>query len=222
MRPFSVLKTVLLALIITSIFKPVLNSEELGLNAPLTPRAPTDVRKGGASTLGSVNRAEAGEISGELGGILYMAQREYSFDRWPGKEMGDCRRSSSSAEEWCGQCELIMGHSSADYYFYHDSNQTCRLKQVDAKFEVSDPAILKSLRRTVQQLFGMAGTRSEKPSSRSVGWSGSGDGYVWQTSADLAYLYMDKEQASANGEGLARFQWKRAPLTVKISSAADH
>ncbi len=221
MRFPSSLRAALLAVTIASIFKPVLNAEELGLSAPLAPRAPVDIRKGGVSTLDTLSRSQANEISGELGGILYMAQREYVFERWPGKEMGDCRKGSA-AEESCGHCELIMGHSSADYYFYRNGSDECRLKHVDAKFDVSDPAILKNLRRTVQQLFGLAGVRSEKPSSRATGWTGSGEGYVWQTAEDLAYLYMDKEQASPNGEGIARFQWKRAPLTVKLSSTSSH
>jgi hypothetical protein len=172
--------------------------------------------------MSSLSRAEANEITGEFGGILYMAQKNYTYEGWPGREMADCRRSTTA--DWCGQCDLIMGHATAYYYFYKDSQQRCVLRQVDAHFEVSDPAILTNLRRTTQSLFGMAGVRSEKATSRATGWGGMGKGWMWKTDEDLAFLYMDKEQASANGEGMARFQWKRGmpgESPFNISKAKD-
>jgi hypothetical protein len=182
-------------------------AEELGPFVPNS-RAPMDVRKG-SSTSGGVNNSDLSEISGEFGGILYMAQRSYAYDRWPGKDISDCRAVSSGNA--CGECELIMGHSNANYYFFRDSERHCTLQQIDAHFQASDPVVLKSMRRTAEPLLGTA-SRDSKAASKEEGWDGTGSGWKWESSTDLAYLYMDTDQGSGNGDGLARFQWRRAPL----------
>ncbi|OGR89535.1 MAG: hypothetical protein A2992_03795 [Elusimicrobia bacterium RIFCSPLOWO2_01_FULL_59_12] len=190
-------------------------ADELGPYVPKS-RAPLDPRQAAADT--HITPSEAEEVAGELGGILYMAQEKYAYEKWAGKGISDC--SPWTSENGCIQCRLIMGRSIADYYFFKPSPMTgqpsgqagCSLQQVDARFQVSDPHILKRLRRTVQWLFGSTGARGEKPASKETGWDGSGPGWTWQTDEDLAFLYMDTEQASPNGEGLARFQWRRSPL----------
>ena len=169
-------------------------------------RAPLDVRKG---AMPMATAADASELSGEFGGILYMGQRAYQYERWPGKEMADCQ--SKSAGSLCGECRLIMGHANADYYFYRNAQQECTLQQVDAQFQASDPALLRTFRRTAQPLLGSS-VKGSKPASNEPGWEGSGHGWKWEDSTDLAYLYMDTEQGSYNGEGIARFQWRRTPL----------
>jgi hypothetical protein len=160
------------------------------------------------AALDAVSPGELKEINGEFGGLLYMAQNEYPYERWPGKEMSDCREAP--ADGICRACELIMGHVSADYYFYQEEGkQRCVLKQVDARLAVADPEALKQFRRTAQRLFDIHPLRGTKPASNEPGWSGSGSGWKWETGDDLAYLYMNTEEATANGQGAARFQWRR-------------
>src|SRR5262245_19582420 len=88
--------------------------EDPPLYVPKKPRAPLDVRRGSAPAV-SLTPSESGELRGEFGGYLYMGREPYSYERWPGKDMSDCRPEPSSG---CDVCELIMGHSSADFYFY--------------------------------------------------------------------------------------------------------
>ena len=171
-------------------------------------RAPIDVRKG-AAPMGAMTPADISEFKGEFGGILYMAKQAFSYAHWPGKDMADCKQINSGNE--CGECELIMGHSSADYYFYRGFDRSCTLQQVDAHFQCSDASLIKALKGTAQSLLGRASPGS-KSASQEAGWDGSGSGWVWNDSEDLAYLYMDTAQAGENTEGVARFQWRRAPL----------
>jgi len=182
-------------------------SEDLTLYTPKS-RAPMDVRKG-ASPIGAVTPAEISEFRGEFGGILYMGQRAYSFEHWPGKEMADCRQPAEGNA--CAACELILGHSSADYYFFRDRDGSCTLQAIDAHMQASDSAILKTLKTTAQKLLGRP-VPGSKSVSKEVGWGGTGSGWKWEDEIDLAYLYMDVEQAGENTEGVARFQWRRAPL----------
>lgn len=168
-----------------------------------------DVRKGAAAPIGAISASDISEFKGEFSGILYMAQKPYSYLRWPGKEMSDCKELSTG--NLCGQCELIMGHSSADYYFYKGPYNSCTLQQVDAHFQSSDAALIKALRSTANSVFGRSVT-ANKAHSQESGWGGSGVGYMWKDSEDWAYMYMDTYQASENTEGLARFQWRRSPL----------
>jgi hypothetical protein len=177
---------------------------------PNKSHAPLYPGKGGSS-MNTVPGGELSEINGEFSGLLYMAQDEFSYERWPGKSMSDCQ--AVNAEGFCQSCELIMGHVSAEYYFYREpGKQRCTLKQVDAHLAVSDPEMLKQLKRTAQKLFGVAPLRGNKEASKELGWSGSGPGWKWETVEDLAYLYMDTEDMTASGHGSARFQWRRAPL----------
>jgi hypothetical protein len=174
-------------------------------HAPLYP--------GPGSGTSSATPADMGEINGEFGGLLYMAQNEYSYERWPGRDMSDCR--AAPADGVCQSCELIMGHISAEYYFYKEPGKSrCTLKQIDAHLAVSDPEMLKQLRRTAQRLFGMAPLHGSKPPSKELGWGGSGAGWKWETGEDLAYLYLNNEEMTPNGYGVARFQWRRAPLPL--------
>ncbi len=171
-------------------------------------RAPVNVQKGAKAPMGALTPADIAELKGEFGGLLYMGKQAFTFARWPGKEMADCEENAGGHQ--CGRCELIMGNSSAEYYFYR-SNGGCTLQQIDAKFQASDSSLLKALRGTAQQLLGRSSPGS-KSNSSDPGWDGSGQGWVWKDSEDLAYLYMDTAQASENTEGIARFQWRRVPL----------
>src|SRR5690349_10576611 len=83
-------------------------AEDLTLYTPKS-RAPVDVRKG-ASPIGAVTATEISEFRGEFGGILYMGQKAYTYNNWPGKEMADCRTPAEGNA--CAACELILGHSS--------------------------------------------------------------------------------------------------------------
>src|SRR5258708_40282911 len=114
----------------------------------------------------------------------------------------------------------MMGHFNGEYSLYNDSaKQTYTLHQLEAQFLVSDHSVLERLKRTVQSLFGTSPVHEYKGRSRESGWDGSGPGWKWDTDKDLAYLYMDKDQASENGEGGARFQLRRSPLhRQKIAS----
>ena len=179
-------------------------------------KAPLEPRKSASPDI-SVNHAEAEEMRSELGGILYMAQHKYSYGEWPGKEMSDCRRPSSPSEEWCYQCQLIMGHASADYYFYKEEGTQCTLQQVDARFQVADRDVLRYLRRPPQALFGESPVSGSKRPSKESGWDGRGDGWVWDSNGNLAFLYMNMDEPASDGEGTARFQWRRAPLSAKSS-----
>ena len=124
--------------------------------------------------------------------------------------MSDCRKSS--AESWGHQCELITGHARTLYSFYYDPTQRVdTLQQIDVHFEVADPDALKELKRPVRSLLGEA-AYDFKSNTSDKEWNGSGKAWRWKTPTDLAYLYMDAEDKASNGEGLARFQWRRSPL----------
>ena len=187
----------------------VLGAEELGPYYPNTPSAPLEVRKGETPSM-SLSKDEAKEITSEFGGILYMGVHNYTYEKWPGKEMSDCQKGTS--ESWCYQCEMITGHANTYYTFYNDPvHHSCTLQQMDAHFQVADSAILKDLKRPVRSLLGDA-TYDVKSDTRDPEWNGSGNAWKWKTDRDLAYLYMDSEEMTSNGEGQARFQWRRSPL----------
>ncbi len=206
--PLSRLQGCLFTAFLLVCLTPVVFPDDLQLRMP-KPHAPMDPRKEPAPVT-SLSKADAQELKGEFGGILYMAQKPFQLEKWPGKEMSDCRPGTS--ENVCSVCELIMGHSSAEYYFYKDaSKKGCTLRQVDAHFQVSDANVLKYLRGTAQSLLGTA-VRGVKPASKEAGWEGAGPGWTWDTDEDLAYLYMDTEQGGYDGQGIARFQWRRSPL----------
>jgi hypothetical protein len=183
-------------------------AEDLPVYYPKS-RAPMEVRKGAVAPIGALSASDIAEFKGEFGGILYMAKQPFSYSRWPGKEMSDCKEVAIGGQ--CAECELTMGHSSAIYYFYRGSNGSCTLQQVDAHFQSSDTALIKALRATGQSVFGRA-IPGTKVHSVEPGWDGSGSGYMWKDSEDWAYLYMDTYDAGENTEGLARFQWRRTPL----------
>jgi hypothetical protein len=175
----------------------------------LRPHAPLEVHKGERPDP-SLTLSERKEIAGEFRGILSLGYHSYAFDRWPGKDMGDCHSGGSGME--CGQCDLITGHAHTYFTFYKDANKTsCTLQQVDVHFQVSDPAGLKELRSVGRDLLG-GSVPATKPQSRENGWDGTGSGYKWEGETDLAYLYMNMDEDSINGQGVARFQWRRAPL----------
>jgi hypothetical protein len=183
--------------------------EELQLNAPYKPRAPLEPEP---NTRGKGSRAavEDRELNSEFRGLIHMGLRKYPSDRWPGKEMSDCRPIQSHGG--CPVCELQMGHADADYYFYPEDG-ACTLQQVDAHFPTSDPDTFVVLKRTAQMLFGSSPRRMDKPNSSDVGWDGAGPGWRWESDGDLGYLYNDREQASSDGLGKIRFQWRRPPLS---------
>jgi hypothetical protein len=188
---------------------PLFASDPIDLSAPLKPHAPLEVHKGERADP-AITASEGREIAGEFRGILSMGVKDYSYNRWPGKEMSDCRTSKSA--EWCGQCELITGHARSYFNFYKEAGASeCTLQQLDVHFQVSDPAVIKPLRGVTHQLLG-GSIQAEKPASRESGWEGSGKGWKWEGDTDLAYLYMDREQSSGETEGVARFQWRRSPL----------
>ena len=208
---------ILVYAIFVSISSIVLHAEELGPYFPNTPRAPLDVQKGQSPT-GSLTRDEVKEVVSEFGGILYMGLQNYSYDKWQGKEMSDCRPATSEA--WCYQCAMITGHATTYYSFYRDANRrSCTLQQMDVHFEVADPNVIKYLKRPVHSLLGEA-VSDFKSSSSDAEWGGSGNAWKWKSEEDLAYLYMDSDAGTANGQGLARFQWRRSPLLNLYSPLA--
>jgi hypothetical protein len=200
------MKKILLTLIL--FLSPALHAaDDMQLYVPHPPRAPSEAPKNGGP-VSSIGPADADELRGEFGGILYMALKPYAYEKWPGKEMSDCNRLGNGYH-----CEMITGHANAHYYFFREPGSgNVTLQQLDTHFEVADPAVLKTLRRTGQRLFGAPPVHGEKASSNEPGWDGMGAGWKWQTDQDIAFLYMDSEQASSTGEGVARFQWRRSPL----------
>lgn len=182
-------------------------AEDVEPYEPPRAAAPLDVSKHSLPDTEITGKELKREISSEFGGILYMALRKYSYEKWPGKEMSDCYPAKSEAG-WCYQCQMITGHASAYYFFYRDPGQkSCTLQQVDVQFEVGDPGLIKDLKRPVRSLFGSE-VYEEKPRVRADQLGVSGPAWRWTTDRDLAYLYMDGHQ----GNPIVRFQWERAPL----------
>jgi len=204
---FRILITLVSAFVFVPIF--VRAADDMQLYVPKS-RAPADVNKSQAAK-DRLSKSDIREIDGEFHGLLHMALKKYANETWEGKSISDCRPETSGNA--CDTCDLIMGHTSATYYFYKDlSPNSCTLQQVDIHFQVSDPAILKVLKRSGQDFFGVAPVRADKPESTESGWEGSGTAWMWQTTEDWAFLYMDVDQGTSNGEGVARFQWRRTPL----------
>src|SRR5438067_2355623 len=101
-RPI-IVKVVAVCLLLAVLCRVAVCAEDPPLYVPNS-KAPLDARKSAAPAM-SITRSEAEEMRTEFGGILYMAQRKYSYDEWPGKPMSDCRRPAAASENWCHQCE---------------------------------------------------------------------------------------------------------------------
>jgi hypothetical protein len=184
--------------------------DDLDLYVPGAPTVPLDIQKG-QKTILEVTRKEAREINSEFRGILAFGAKRYPYDSWPGREMADCVELQTGPGS---VCQMITGNATTDFYFFKTSKDSkAVLEQMDVRFPIADPMLLKALRPTCEEFFNSRPWRDYKNATAETGWSGHGWGSKWQTGEDLAYLYMDTQQSSPNGEGVARFQWRRSPLT---------
>jgi hypothetical protein len=155
----------------------------------------------------------------EFGGLLYMAQRRYTYEAWPGRPMSDC--SANPSGPWCFQCEIITGHADAYYYFYQDpSRSSCSLQLVDVRFDVSDESVLNDFRHPVQSLLG-DGVYSAHSQFDEMGSHFSGAAWRWITPHDAAHLFMDDSDTHGRGEGKVRFLWRRYSAVQSVAASRE-
>ena len=187
----------------------IASSKEQNLETAGAPYAPLEVSKHAALDSGlPLSRSQRQELLGEFKGLVHMGLKNAVYERWEGKEMADCAKSSDSRDRWRYRCEILTGEGSGFYYFYPgETRQASTLQHLDIRVDASDEKLLDDFRRPVQELLGIA-SFVEKPS---VSAKTTGPIRHWNTGNDIAELFIDK---SVRPQGSVRFVWMRSPLVA--------
>src|SRR5438552_3673707 len=77
------------------------------------PYAPLEVSKQtGRDPSVPLSHSERDELLSEFRGLVHMGLHPVVYERWEGKEMADCDKSTSKQDRWSYRCEIITGQGN--------------------------------------------------------------------------------------------------------------
>ena len=183
-------------------------ARETPLVAAGAPYAPLDLSHPQNDPNVPLSKTQRKELLGEFKGLVYMGLRKVPFERWEGRDMGDCEKPKNAGDRWTLKCEIITGQGAGSYYFYPgETRQTATLQHIDIHVDAADDKLLDEFRRPVQDLFGKASIIQ----TPAVQAKASGPIRHWNSGQDMAELFIDH---SVRPEGSVRFVWMRSPLVA--------
>lgn len=156
-------------------------SSDLMLSTAGAPKAPIDAQKAHQDPFVPLSGAQRREMTGEFKALLSMGMRRVPLSQWNARDIADCQAANAANDAYCRHCDVQLGNSRGDFFFYTDDSRTCRLENIEITMESADNTLLKDL----------------KPEARAYAGSNAGQFYV--------------EEDDRSGQTNLKFVWKRKP-----------